>query len=302
MKKRVLNLVLVLLITTLSISSCKQSPPFGDAGKQAVRDTINLLMKKVTAYAETANVDSTFTMFSDDSNAMFMSQGSTYNKAELLARYKVIYQDIKSQKIDVLKQEVMVFSPESAAWIAYAKGDYVTKSGQTVEQYLAETWIWQRHGKTWKIVSNQESWLALPGETEKTNVTKALADLAKLIVEKSPKPDDMPALLKEFLKKNTFIYGSTLAFIPTEVNGKKLYAAPYIYRAGNEFKEVRLPDAYDYTGEEWYKGPVQTKAPYWCKPYFDAGGGNVVMITYSIPVYDKGNKMLGVLTSDLELK
>ena len=118
----------------------------------------------------------------------------------------------------------------------------------------------------------------------------------------SLKPEEMKPILTAFLVKFPLVYGTTLAFAPFEAEGKTHKSAPYFYRSGKEFKEVQLPESYDYTVSEWYAVPVKTKSPCWSKPYYDAGGGGIVMTTYSIPVYNKENKLTGVLTSDLELK
>jgi hypothetical protein len=37
----------------------------------------------------------------------------------------------------------------------------------------------------------------------------------------------------------------------------------------------------------------------WSALYFDAGGGEIWMVTYSVPVYDSESRLVGVVTSDL---
>lgn len=39
----------------------------------------------------------------------------------------------------------------------------------------------------------------------------------------------------------------------------------------------------------------------WSEPYFDAGGGDVEMMTFSVPVTKEG-RFMGILTADFELK
>lgn len=53
--------------------------------------------------------------------------------------------------------------------------------------------------------------------------------------------------------------------------------------------------------KSWYSKPVELRKPLWSKPYFDKDGGDVWMITYSIPIYSKdaNKKLLGVLTNNL---
>ena len=40
---------------------------------------------------------------------------------------------------------------------------------------------------------------------------------------------------------------------------------------------------------------------YWSEPYFDEGGGNMLMTTYSIPVRDKKGRVAAVFTADVSL-
>jgi sigma-B regulation protein RsbU (phosphoserine phosphatase) len=93
-----------------------------------------------------------------------------------------------------------------------------------------------------------------------------------------------------------------MAFPPVEQEGKKVLASPYVYRKGEGFIEVNLESAYDYTVDSWYAEPVKQGRPCWTDPYYDDGGGGVVMVSYSVPIYDKENKLIGVITSDLEVE
>lgn len=93
------------------------------------------------------------------------------------------------------------------------------------------------------------------------------------------------------------IYGSAIAFAPSVRR-----AAPYAFRtltdATPQFMDIA--QAYDYTGRDWYRLPMQTGTPIWSEPYFDAGAGNVLMVTYSapLPAAQEGG---GVLTVDVSL-
>jgi len=44
--------------------------------------------------------------------------------------------------------------------------------------------------------------------------------------------------------------------------------------------------------------PIDLKKPYWTEPYFDAGGGDIWMQTYSVPIIIN-NKVVAVATTDL---
>ncbi|BDI28573.1 hypothetical protein CCAX7_006240 [Capsulimonas corticalis] len=65
---------------------------------------------------------------------------------------------------------------------------------------------------------------------------------------------------------------------------------------------ILKPD-YDYhdASQEWYNGPKKTGAPYVCEPYFDDGGGNISMVSYTRPIYDANHTLLAIVGVDLGL-
>lgn len=134
-------------------------------------------------------------------------------------------------------------------------------------------------------------------------VEKSLASFAVELKKKpSASPESMYAELKGYLEKNPEIYGAAFAY-PPENNAGELNC-PYVYRQDGKFIEKNISEGYDYTapGVSWYSEPVKRRKPYWTKPYFDKGGGEIDMITYSIPLYDGQKRLLGVVTSDLPVK
>ena len=44
-------------------------------------------------------------------------------------------------------------------------------------------------------------------------------------------------------------------------------------------------DEYNYFYKDWYLIPKTLNQPVWSEPYFDIGGGNLLMSTYSVPIY-----------------
>jgi len=302
MKNQIKNLAIIVCLATLALAGCNPAPKFGETEKKAISDTIDMLMNKIDQYAEEAKPDSTFQWLSDDSACIFMSGGLAYSKKELLPMFSDMYKTIKGQSIETVSKKITVLSPDAVVWVGILKGFMILTNDTKQDQYLMETWLWQRETSGWRVTHYHESYLNLPGPAAKAAVEKATAGFAKTLTDKSLKPTDMPPMLTDFLKKNPEIYGSTLAFAVVDENGQKKEAAPYVYRAGKEFKQVDIPASYDYSVAEWYASPVSAKAPVWSNPYYDGGVGNVVMVTYGIPLYDKNNNLIGVLTADLEIR
>jgi len=106
--------------------------------------------------------------------------------------------------------------------------------------------------------------------------------------------------LKENVQKNPLVFGSALAIEP-DGPLKKLYCK-YFYRHHDSILEKWLmPPGYDYLHYAWYSKIKQTQKPAWSEPYFDKGGGEVYMSTFSYPVFDLKKHFLGVVTADVEL-
>ncbi|MCX6258156.1 MAG: SpoIIE family protein phosphatase [Bacteroidia bacterium] len=112
--------------------------------------------------------------------------------------------------------------------------------------------------------------------------------------------------LSDIVKNNREIFGSCLAFAPYKYKTNLRYYAPYFYKKeGLQHYENLANSSYYYPGWDWYKNPVKTGKPVWSEPYFDKGGGNELMTTYSVPVYNKeckGDSLTGVITTDVSLK
>jgi len=117
--------------------------------------------------------------------------------------------------------------------------------------------------------------------------------------------DSIIPFLKSVLSNNPDIYGSTIAYEPGYFPDKGLYFAPYVYRQGNAIKEKMLgAEDYEYFYLDWYQIPKMTATPYWTEPYFDAGGGDILMTGYSMPFYtfkDGKKSFAGIVTIDISL-
>eukprot|EP00123_Amoebidium_parasiticum_P006470 comp17414_c0_seq1/m.16776 comp17414_c0_seq1/g.16776 ORF comp17414_c0_seq1/g.16776 comp17414_c0_seq1/m.16776 type:complete len:648 (-) comp17414_c0_seq1:163-2106(-) len=148
--------------------------------------------------------------------------------------------------------------------------------------------------------------------------------------------DFVVAWLKLTVKSDDLVFGSTAAFeprmLPTgvlkltnrETTLKHLYA-PYVYRTTDvrNGKVNRTADllyaeiTYDYTKSDWYSKTAQAyrtaiksekekdkRIGHWTEPYFDEGGGNIRMITYSRPfaLSAENTTLRGVTTVDIALE
>jgi sigma-B regulation protein RsbU (phosphoserine phosphatase) len=117
-------------------------------------------------------------------------------------------------------------------------------------------------------------------------------------------PDSLWSLTRGIVADNPVVYGSAIALVEN-YNPRKSghFFAPYAYRDGDKIKSVQLGTSeYDYTNQEWFVEALTAgDAGHWSEPYFDEGGGNKLMTTYSRPVYDHSGRLAAVLTADVAL-
>ena len=117
--------------------------------------------------------------------------------------------------------------------------------------------------------------------------------------------DSIESFLTRLIKNNAEIFGSAIAF-ESNVLAEGLTAyAPYAYRSGDSVKTTDLwSPGYNYFIMDWYQIPAVLKEPYWSEPYYDEGGGEEIMTTYSVPFFMKkaGETVFGgIITIDISL-
>lgn len=110
-------------------------------------------------------------------------------------------------------------------------------------------------------------------------------------------------ITRNLVEKNPFIVGSAIAFDSSYRADHKFFS-PYSYRDEDTdaIVQKRLGEegvaSFD---SEWYRVPLETGQPHWSEPYFDEGGGEVMMSTYSFPLKDARGRVYAVVTADIAL-
>jgi len=117
--------------------------------------------------------------------------------------------------------------------------------------------------------------------------------------------EDILKIIENELMTNPEVFGSTIAFEPYAFDPELLYFAPYFYKDAEElkFRSLGTP-SYRYFTKDWYRIPKELKRPVWSEPYFDEGGGDIIMTTYSVPFARKKSgepEFAGVVTADISL-
>lgn len=126
-------------------------------------------------------------------------------------------------------------------------------------------------------------------------------------LENSPyDKEQLLSLLKMVVEKNPEVYGSTVAFEPYAFEKGTLYFAPYYYKSTGKINFRYLGgDSYRYFYWDWYRIPKELGLSGWSEPYFDVGGGDIIMATYSVPFYKTVSgkrQFMGIVTADISLE
>jgi len=139
-----------------------------------------------------------------------------------------------------------------------------------------------------------------------SNIQAVPQNYSSLILSEIGNEEKMKYFLREMVASNKDIFGAALAFEPYYKSPKQLYYSFYYYREKDEVKFKYLGDSlYNYFTMDWYQIPRELGKAEWSEPYIDVGGGNILMSTYSVPLYIpvKGKtKFIGILTVDVSLK
>ncbi|MEG1563789.1 MAG: SpoIIE family protein phosphatase [Bacteroides sp.] len=115
-------------------------------------------------------------------------------------------------------------------------------------------------------------------------------------------PDSMYAITRRLLTNNPIIVGSAVAFEPNYYPGKGALFSPYTFRKGDSIASIQMgTEDYEYHYADWYQIPKLLKKSYWSEPYFDKGGGEMIMSTYSRPLLDSQGKVYAIFTADISL-
>ena len=121
-------------------------------------------------------------------------------------------------------------------------------------------------------------------------------------------------MLRQTVQDNDELYAAGIGYEPTLYDN----FAPYAYDPGGQYEgasvqggsgtdEVVVTDlgkhgqAYDVG--DWYQLPFQTLHAVWTEPYYQEGGGDVILATYAVPVQlrDDEAPVSAVVTGDISL-
>ena len=141
-------------------------------------------------------------------------------------------------------------------------------------------------------------------DRQMASVESAVENSAWIVAERLSDPDYMFRITGELVRNNPFIVGSTVAFEPNFFPSKGYYFSAFSCadEKGGIKRIQQGGDTFRYHGMDWYRIPKESGKSSWCEPYFDEGGAELMMCTYSVPLVDRDGKVYAVLTADISLE
>ena len=108
-------------------------------------------------------------------------------------------------------------------------------------------------------------------------------------------------LLEAAVASDPHVFGAAAARDASEPGGR---AAPYVFRTKEGTARKDLADGnYHFESSDWWRLPREKGRPVWTEPYFDRGGGDILMSTFAVPVREPGTgRITGVATCDVSLR
>ena len=138
---------------------------------------------------------------------------------------------------------------------------------------------------------------AVDKEEMRSAVVAALDGLAaELAADPPADAAEYSERLRSYLEEHPSFFGSAAALID---RSGAVIASPYVYRGADGYVTTDLAaPGYNVETQEWFTAPLAANAGVWTAPYFDAGGGEVWMVTRAVPVRDSQSVFV-VITTDL---
>ena len=122
--------------------------------------------------------------------------------------------------------------------------------------------------------------------------------------ENSFRPDSLLVLSRRIVEQNGFISGCSISAQPDMFPQYGRYFSAYTVRKGEEIITVQEDD-YEYFDYEWYSKAATLGHAVWIDPFVDDNAGSLsadhMIASYSRPLFDKENRLIGVISTDLSV-
>ena len=134
-------------------------------------------------------------------------------------------------------------------------------------------------------------------EAQREAVVTALDAFAtELVADRPTGADEYTERLQAYLEAHPSFFGSAAALLD---RWGVVISSPYVYRTADGYASNDLAaPSYNIEEQDWLIAPLTANTGVWTDPYFDAGGGEIWMITRSVPVRN-ADGIFVIITTDL---
>ena len=122
-------------------------------------------------------------------------------------------------------------------------------------------------------------------ETVLQAVEKVPLNLSYVLEKYSFSDEDLVYIVKNAVSQNPEVFGITVALDPDFVDEDTRLSELYCCRDKEQGTRLVFSLVGPRLGLDWYQIPKELDRPVWSEPYYDEGGGNIIMSTYSVPLH-----------------
>lgn len=172
----------------------------------------------------------------------------------------------------------------------------------TIYTYLSIRFSQQALVDTLREELTSESLTQVELIQSKLLVARAVAlELAAFAESETIEEAQLIRMLRSTLARNEDVFGSTIAYEPDQFIPGVTFYAPYFNRQPDDtlvFSDLGTPEN-NYFNRGWYTIPKKNLTTVISPPYFNYGGGEIWMVTWSAPFFNENGSFKGVATADI---
>lgn len=132
-------------------------------------------------------------------------------------------------------------------------------------------------------------------------IEKIPENLCWIIPSYVTSPDAIFGITRQVVEHNDEIFGCAIAFEPHYFPEKGHYFAPYSYMQGDSVITTEIDRKYDYYRKNWYRIAKELNTSRWSRPYHELSAHDIITTTYSVPLRDDNENVIGIFSVDLSI-
>ena len=136
----------------------------------------------------------------------------------------------------------------------------------------------------------------------KARVETAVLTTVGSVEENLQNPDEFYRICAKLVYHNKHIIGSAVALSPGFYQQGSSDFAAFAFQSNDNSPVTTKQLPYDYETWEWFATPIKKDTIWWSDPYYDDGGSDMLICTFSAPLHNKQHECVGVLTADVNFK